>query len=44
MKKVTTGDPPASGAAKGPASSTSRAAALPDLSQYGRLAEYNRKR
>jgi bifunctional non-homologous end joining protein LigD len=44
MKKVTTGDPRASGAAKRPASSTSRAAELPDLSQYGRLAEYNRKR
>ena len=44
MKKVTPGDAPASRAAKRPARSTSRAAELPDLSQYGRLAEYNRKR
>ena len=44
MKKVTSGDAPASRAAKRPARSTSRAAELPDLSQYGRLAEYNRKR
>jgi bifunctional non-homologous end joining protein LigD len=44
MKKVTSGDAPAAGAAKRPARSTSGAAELPDLSQYGRLAEYNRKR
>ena len=44
MKKVPSRDTPASGAAKRPARSTSRAAELPDLSQYGRLAEYNRKR
>ena len=44
MKKVPSRDTPASGAAKRPARSTSRAAELPDLSQYGQLAEYNRKR
>jgi bifunctional non-homologous end joining protein LigD len=44
MKKATSGETRASGAAKRPASSSARAAELPDLSQYGRLAEYNRKR
>jgi bifunctional non-homologous end joining protein LigD len=44
MKKATSGGTLAPGAAKRSASSTARAAELPDLSQYGRLAEYNRKR
>ena len=44
MKKATSGETRASGAAKRPASPSARAAELPDLSQYGRLAEYNRKR
>jgi bifunctional non-homologous end joining protein LigD len=44
MKKATSGETRASGAGKRPASSNARAAELPDLSQYGRLAEYNRKR
>ena len=44
MKKAASPDSPASGTARRPARSTSRAARLPDLGQYGRLAEYNRKR
>jgi len=44
MKKATSVDSPAGGVGKRPAGPTSRMAALPDLSQYGRLAEYNRKR
>jgi bifunctional non-homologous end joining protein LigD len=44
MKKATSRDSPASGTAKRRASPAPREAKLPDLSQYGRLAEYNRKR
>jgi bifunctional non-homologous end joining protein LigD len=44
MKRAASPDSPASGPTRRPARSTSRAAQLPDLSQYGRLAEYNRKR
>jgi bifunctional non-homologous end joining protein LigD len=44
MKKGVSPDSPASGRAPRPSRSTSRAARLPDLGQYGRLAEYNRKR
>jgi bifunctional non-homologous end joining protein LigD len=44
MKKVTAHDTPASGTAKRRASLAPREPKLPDLSQYGRLAEYNRKR
>jgi bifunctional non-homologous end joining protein LigD len=43
MKKATP-DIPATGTPRRPARSATRAAQLPDLSQYGRLAEYNRKR
>jgi bifunctional non-homologous end joining protein LigD len=42
MKKATVRDSPASGPVKRRAAA--RTATLPDLSQYGRLAEYNRKR
>jgi bifunctional non-homologous end joining protein LigD len=44
MKKVSARDTPASGKARRRASPATREAKLPDLSQYGRLAEYNRKR
>jgi bifunctional non-homologous end joining protein LigD len=44
MKKGASPDSPASGRAQRASRSSSRAARLPDLSQYGRLAEYNRKR
>jgi bifunctional non-homologous end joining protein LigD len=43
MKKATP-DIPATGTPRRPVRSATRAAQLPDLSQYGRLAEYNRKR
>jgi bifunctional non-homologous end joining protein LigD len=44
MKKITARDTPASGTAQRRASPAAREGTLPDLSQYGRLAEYNRKR
>jgi bifunctional non-homologous end joining protein LigD len=44
MRKVTARDSPASVGPRRAASAVARPAGLPDLSQYGRLAEYNRKR
>jgi bifunctional non-homologous end joining protein LigD len=44
MRKVAARDSPASVGSNRAASAVARAARLPDLSQYGRLAEYNRKR
>jgi bifunctional non-homologous end joining protein LigD len=44
MKKRASPDTPAPAKPRRPARPTSRGAQLPDLSQYGRLAEYNRKR
>jgi bifunctional non-homologous end joining protein LigD len=44
VKKVIARDTPESGTRTRRARATRRAAQLPDLSQYGRLAEYNRKR
>jgi bifunctional non-homologous end joining protein LigD len=44
MKKATSPDTRVSAKARRPARPAARAARLPDLSQYGRLAEYNRKR
>jgi bifunctional non-homologous end joining protein LigD len=44
MKKAPSADGPAGAAAKRSARPAARTAELPDLSQYGRLAEYNRKR
>jgi bifunctional non-homologous end joining protein LigD len=44
MKKATSRDPTGSGTGKKPGRRASSAAKLPDMSAYGRLAEYNRKR
>jgi len=44
MKKTTGRDSTGSAKAKKPGRGASRAAELPDMSAYGRLAEYNRKR
>jgi bifunctional non-homologous end joining protein LigD len=44
MKKATGRDSTGSGKGKKPGRSASSAAKLPDMSAYGRLAEYNRKR
>jgi bifunctional non-homologous end joining protein LigD len=44
MKKATSPDTPAAAKPKRTARPISEAAGLPDLSPYGRLAEYNRKR